>query len=145
MSEDNVTREELQLSLKSIVENSRTTMECLQTLTKSVEGIEKYIIHNDYRHAANENEIRLIKRKTDKKTSAIEKDVSLLLSMMDERKPLWSAFKKGKIAIGVVATGALATAGGALYNYIVKPQPVINQHKEQPKAAVKPVTKDLIK
>lgn len=67
MKDDYVTREESNLSLKSIAESGRITTECLQTLTKSIQEIKEYIIHNDYRHTANETEIRDIKRKSEKK------------------------------------------------------------------------------
>lgn len=138
MKDDYVTREESNLSLKSIAESGRITTECLQTLTKSIQEIKEYIIHNDYRHTANETEIRDIKRKSEKKIHSIELDISTILKIMDERKPLWSAFKKSKVVVGIIATGALATAGGALYNYMAKSTPAINQNKE---LTVKPAIK----
>jgi len=45
---------------------------------------------------------------------------------------------------GIVTTAIIMLIVGTAYNKVVT-DPVINQHKEIPKAVVKPVTKDLIK
>ena len=134
MNDKNIKNSEFERLLSSIAASQKGTNECLDKLTQSIVEIKEYIIHNDYRHDKTESEIK-----------GIQKDITSMLELMAQRKSMWDAFRTGRIAAGVIITGALATAGGALYNYIVKPQPVINQHKEQPKVAVKPVTKDLIK
>lgn len=134
MSGEDVKDGEFQRLLTSIDSSNQCTASSLKTLTESIVEIKEYIIHNDYRHSGNESEIKVIK-----------KDLASILEILDERKSMWSAFKKSRLIVGIVSTGVLAAAGGGIYNYIFKPQPVINQTKEKPKVEVKPVTKDLIK
>ena len=43
---------------------------------------------------------------------------------------MWRAFKKAKWIVGFVSAGLLTAAGTGVYNYLAKPQPVINQNKE---------------
>jgi hypothetical protein len=127
MKGDEVTSREFERLLISIDASSKATSE-------SITEIKDYMLHNDYRHAATEAKVEVLKD-----------DVTAILQIMADREPFWGAVKKSKLAIGVLATGALAAAGGGIYNYIVKPDPIINSNKEAQKAKVKPVTKDLIK
>ncbi len=119
MSDAELSEREYGVLLRSIESSNKTTTDCLQKLTESVVKIEKYIIHNDYRHTATEGEIRIIK-----------KDMSSVLQMMEARSGMWRAFKKGKWIIGLISAGMLTAAGTGVYNYLAKPQPVINQNKE---------------
>ena len=66
MSDESVTRNELNLSLASIADSTKTTMECLQTLTQAVQRLNEYVIHNDYRHEASEARIKANESKTEK-------------------------------------------------------------------------------
>jgi len=126
MKSENVTEREFERLLRSIDKSSQSTSE-------SIAEIKDYMLHNDYRHAATEAEVKTLKA-----------DVSIILEVLESRSPMWRTFKKGKWAVSVLAAGILAAAGTGIYNYIIKPQPVINQHKEKPKIEIKEETKDLI-
>lgn len=101
--------------------------------SESIAEIKEYMLHNDYRHAATEAEVRVLRT-----------DVSTILEIMESRSAMWRAFKKGKLMLTVVMMGILTAAGTGIYNYIIKPDPAINQYKEKPKVDVKLETKDLI-
>ena len=119
MSVEGLNEREYEGLLRSIESNSKTTTDCLQKLTESVVKIEKYIIHNDYRHTATEGEVRIIK-----------KDISAVLQMMEARSSMWRAFKKGRWIVGLILAGILTAAGTGVFNYLAKPQPVIGNNKE---------------
>ena len=138
MSKDNVTREELNLSLKNIAESTRTTMECLKTLTQAMQEMKEYVIHNDYRHEANETKIRANESKTEKRFDSQGEDIRAMLKILESRSGMWRAFKKAKWVVGLISAGLLTAAGTGVYNYLAKPQPVINQNKE---LTVKPTIK----
>jgi len=127
MNSEGLNEREYESLLRGIESNSKTTTDCLQKLTESVVKIEKYIIHNDYRHTATEGEVRIIK-----------KDISAVLQMMESRSSMWRAFKKGRWVAGLILAGILTAAGTGVFNYLAKPQPVINNNKE---LTVKPTIK----
>ena len=126
MSNVEVTGREFERLLRSIDASSQSTSE-------SIAEIKDYMLHNDYRHAATESQIK-----------TLQSDVSILAEIMESRAAMWRAFKKGKWVVGLISAGILTAAGTGVYNYMVK-KPIINQYKEVPKAFTKPVTKDLIK
>lgn len=119
MSGEELNAREYEGLLRSIESNSKTTTDCLQKLTESVVKIEKYIIHNDYRHTATEGEVRIIK-----------KDIASVLQMLEARSSMWRAFKKAKWFVGLILAGIITAAGTGVFNYLAKPQPVISNNKE---------------
>ncbi len=117
----------LERLLKSIDDSNKS-------ISESISEIKDYMIHNDYRHAATEAKVEVLKA-----------DFTIMLEIMESRRSIWESLKKVKWAVTLVAMGILTAAGTGVYNYIAKPIPAINQHKEAIKAAIKPITKDLIK
>ncbi len=144
MSGGKVKETEFERLLRSIDANNTSTKECLETLTKSVVEIKEYIIHNDYRHTSTESDVKSNRLRHEKEIRAIKVDIGTILGIMESRSSMWRAFKKGKWIVSIIAMGILTAAGAGMYNYIIKPLPVINHHKEKPKVNVNPETKDLI-
>jgi len=116
----------LERLLKSIDDSNKS-------ISESIAEIKDYMIHNDYRHAATEAKVEVLKA-----------DFTIMLEIMESRRSMWESLKKVKWVVTLLAMGILTAAGTGIYNYIAS-QPAINQHKEVPKAAIKPITKDLIK
>ncbi len=102
----------LERLLISIDNNSKSTAE-------SISEIKDYMIHNDYRHAATEAKVEVLKA-----------DFTIMLEIMESRRSMWESLKKVKWGITLIAMGILTAAGTGIYNYIAKPKPAIHQNKE---------------